>query len=74
MRSENYLCMSDVCVLYGFFLCPNAGVYKSGEARLTLRLYHMRALVHGTHAKITEETWTMDGFVSIAYYFGSVYI
>ncbi|XP_058232392.1 CUB and sushi domain-containing protein 3 isoform X1 [Hemibagrus wyckioides] len=41
-----------------------SGVYKSSEARLTLRLYHMRALVHGTHTKITEETWTMDGFVS----------
>ncbi|MCI4391222.1 hypothetical protein PGIGA_G00131640 [Pangasianodon gigas] len=41
-----------------------SGVYKSSEARLTLRLYHTRALVHGTHAKITEETWTMDGFVS----------
>ncbi|TSK20132.1 CUB and sushi domain-containing protein 3 [Bagarius yarrelli] len=41
-----------------------SGVYKSSEARLTLRLYHTRALLHGTHAKISEETWTMDGFVS----------
>ncbi|GAA6067765.1 CUB and sushi domain-containing protein 3, partial [Tachysurus ichikawai] len=39
-----------------------SGVYKSSEAHLTLRLYHTRALVQGTHTKITEETWTMDGF------------
>lgn len=46
-------------------LLVDAGVYKSDAARLTLRLYHTRALVHGTHAKITEDNWTMDGFVSI---------
>ncbi|XP_072548530.1 CUB and sushi domain-containing protein 3 isoform X2 [Salminus brasiliensis] len=50
-----------------------SGVYKSREARLTLLLYHMRALVHGTHTKITEETWTMDGFVS-AEHEGSTYV
>ncbi|KAL7840124.1 hypothetical protein AOLI_G00254470 [Acnodon oligacanthus] len=50
-----------------------SGVYKSREARLTLLLYHMRALVHGTHTKITEETWTMDGYVS-AEHEGSTYV
>ncbi|XP_016429682.1 CUB and sushi domain-containing protein 3-like [Sinocyclocheilus rhinocerous] len=39
-------------------------VYKSRAARLTLRLYHMRALVKSTYSKITEETLIMDGFVS----------
>ncbi|XP_050987326.1 CUB and sushi domain-containing protein 3 isoform X1 [Labeo rohita] len=41
-----------------------SGVYKSRDARLTLRLYHRRALVKSTYSKITEETLIMDGFVS----------
>lgn len=43
----------------------NAGVYKSRDARMTLQLYHMRALVKNTYSKITEETFIMDGFVSL---------
>lgn len=43
----------------------NAGVYKGRDARMTLQLYHMRALVKNTYSKITEETFIMDGFVSL---------
>ncbi|TRY62369.1 hypothetical protein DNTS_006565 [Danionella cerebrum] len=41
-----------------------SGVYKSRDARLTLRLYHTKALVKKTYSQITEETLIMDGFVS----------
>lgn len=30
-----------------------------------LLLYQMRALVHSSMSRITEETWAMDGFVSM---------
>uniref|UniRef100_A0A7N6FBD4 CUB and Sushi multiple domains 3a n=1 Tax=Anabas testudineus TaxID=64144 RepID=A0A7N6FBD4_ANATE len=41
-----------------------SGVFKRQEARLTLLLYHMRALAHSSLSRITDETWAMDGFVS----------
>lgn len=41
------------------------GVYKRQEARLMLLLYQMRALAHSSLSRITDETWAMDGFVSI---------
>lgn len=42
-----------------------AGVYKSQEARLMLLRYQMRALAHSSLSRITDESWAMDGFVSI---------
>lgn len=30
-----------------------------------LLLYHTRALAHSSLSRITDETWAMDGFVSI---------
>lgn len=30
-----------------------------------LLLYQMRALAHSSLSRITDETWAMDGFVSI---------
>uniref|UniRef100_A0A8D3CAD4 CUB and Sushi multiple domains 3a n=1 Tax=Scophthalmus maximus TaxID=52904 RepID=A0A8D3CAD4_SCOMX len=42
-----------------------SGVYKRQEARLMLLLYQMRALAHSSLSRITDETWAMDGFVSI---------
>ncbi|XP_037533201.1 CUB and sushi domain-containing protein 3 [Nematolebias whitei] len=41
-----------------------SGVYKRQEARLMLLLYQMRALAYSSLNRITEENWTMDGFVS----------
>ncbi|XP_077382387.1 CUB and sushi domain-containing protein 3-like isoform X4 [Festucalex cinctus] len=41
-----------------------SGVYKHQEAKLTLLLYHTRALAHNSLNRITLETWPMDGFVS----------
>lgn len=41
------------------------GVYKRQEARLMLLLYQMRAVAHSSLSRITDETWAMDGFVSI---------
>lgn len=41
------------------------GMYKRQEARLMLLLYQMRALAHSSLSRITDETWAMDGFVSI---------
>lgn len=42
-----------------------AGVYKRQEARLMLLRYQMRALAHSSLSRITDESWAMDGFVSI---------
>uniref|UniRef100_A0AAY4CUY3 CUB and Sushi multiple domains 3a n=1 Tax=Denticeps clupeoides TaxID=299321 RepID=A0AAY4CUY3_9TELE len=42
-----------------------SGVYKSQEARLMLFMYHARASSHTALSKIKEETWSMDGFVSV---------
>uniref|UniRef100_A0AAQ4S362 CUB and Sushi multiple domains 3a n=1 Tax=Gasterosteus aculeatus aculeatus TaxID=481459 RepID=A0AAQ4S362_GASAC len=42
-----------------------SGVYKRQEARLMLLLHQMRALAHSSLSRITDETWAMDGFVSI---------
>uniref|UniRef100_A0A1A8B6K6 CUB and Sushi multiple domains 3 n=1 Tax=Nothobranchius furzeri TaxID=105023 RepID=A0A1A8B6K6_NOTFU len=41
-----------------------SGVYKRQEARLSLLLYQMRALAYSSLSRITDENWTMDGFVS----------
>lgn len=42
-----------------------SGVYKRHEARLTLLRYQTRALAHSSVSRITDESWAMDGFVSI---------
>lgn len=42
-----------------------AGVYKRQEARLMLLRYQMRALAHSSLSRITDESWAMDGFVSL---------
>uniref|UniRef100_A0A669CUG9 CUB and Sushi multiple domains 3 n=1 Tax=Oreochromis niloticus TaxID=8128 RepID=A0A669CUG9_ORENI len=42
-----------------------SGVYKRQEARLMLLLYQMRAVAHSSLSRITDETWAMDGFVSV---------
>lgn len=46
-------------------LTQPVGVYKRQEARLMLLLHQMRALAHSSLSRITDETWAMDGFVSI---------
>ncbi|MEQ2179538.1 CUB and sushi domain-containing protein 3, partial [Goodea atripinnis] len=43
-----------------------SGVYKRQETRLTLLLYQMRALTYSSLGRIMEESWAMDGFVSIS--------
>lgn len=45
------------------------GVYKRQEARLMLLRYQMRALAHSSLSRITDESWAMDGFVSILWNF-----
>uniref|UniRef100_A0A8C7D0Q5 CUB and Sushi multiple domains 3 n=1 Tax=Oncorhynchus kisutch TaxID=8019 RepID=A0A8C7D0Q5_ONCKI len=42
-----------------------SGVYKSQEARLMLLMYHVKTSTHTTLGKVKEETWSMDGFVSL---------
>lgn len=50
----------------------SAGVYKAAEARLLLLMYKVNYVSQGTQpkeaavtpAKIIEDSWTMDGFVS----------
>lgn len=52
----------------------SAGVYKAAEARLLLLMYKVNYVSQGTQpketavtpAKIIEDSWTMDGFVSRA--------
>lgn len=47
------------------FFSPETGVYKSQEARLMLLMYHVKASTHTTLSKASEETWSLDGFVSL---------
>uniref|UniRef100_A0A674EVE2 CUB and Sushi multiple domains 3 n=1 Tax=Salmo trutta TaxID=8032 RepID=A0A674EVE2_SALTR len=42
-----------------------SGVYKSQEARLMLLMYHVKTSTHTTLGKVKEESWSMDGFVSL---------
>lgn len=50
-----------------------SGVYKASEARLLLLMYQVNYVNQGsklkdaaiTPAKIIEDSWTMDGFVSV---------
>uniref|UniRef100_A0AAZ3NYA2 CUB and Sushi multiple domains 3a n=1 Tax=Oncorhynchus tshawytscha TaxID=74940 RepID=A0AAZ3NYA2_ONCTS len=44
-----------------------SGVYKSQEARLMLLMYHVKTSTHTTLGKVKEETWSMDGFVSLPF-------
>lgn len=52
-----------------------AGVYKASEARLLLLMYQVNYVNQGsklkdaavTPAKIVEDSWTMDGFVSVRF-------
>lgn len=54
-----------------FILCP-LGVYKASEARLLLLMYQVNYVNQGNQlkdsaispAKIIDDSWTMDGFVS----------
>uniref|UniRef100_H2TR21 CUB and Sushi multiple domains 3 n=1 Tax=Takifugu rubripes TaxID=31033 RepID=H2TR21_TAKRU len=46
-----------------------SGVYKRQEARLMLLRYQMRALAHSSLSRITDESWAMDGFVSLLWNF-----
>ncbi|XP_076868457.1 CUB and sushi domain-containing protein 3 isoform X4 [Brachyhypopomus gauderio] len=50
-----------------------SGMYKSREARLTLVLYLIRALDSDSLTTPTEDSWTMDGFVS-AEHEGDAYV
>lgn len=50
-----------------------SGVYKAAEARLLLLMYQVNYVNQGsklkdaaiTPAKLVEDSWTMDGFVSV---------
>lgn len=52
----------------------SAGVYKAAEARLLLLMYQVNYVNQGNQlkdsavspAKIVEDSWTMDGFVSLS--------
>lgn len=54
------------------WLLSSPGVYKASEARLLLLMYQVNYVNQGnklkdaaiTPAKIIEDSWTMDGFVS----------
>lgn len=56
-----------------FFILSTAGVYKAAEARLLLLMYQVNYVNQGNQlkdsaiapAKIIEDSWTMDGFVSL---------
>lgn len=55
------------------FILSTAGVYKAAEARLLLLMYQVNYVNQGNQlkdsaiapAKIIEDSWTMDGFVSL---------
>lgn len=55
------------------WFCPFLGVYKASEARLLLLMYQVNYVNQGTQlkdsaispAKIIDDSWTMDGFVSL---------
>lgn len=57
------------------WLPSSAGVYKASEARLLLLMYQVNYVNQGsklkdaavTPAKIIEDSWTMDGFVSVRF-------
>lgn len=57
------------------WLLSSAGVYKASEARLLLLMYQVNYVNQGsklkdaaiTPAKIIEDSWTMDGFVSVRF-------
>lgn len=52
----------------------SAGVYKASEARLSLLMYEVNYANQGNQlkdsaispAKIIDDSWTMDGFVSLS--------
>lgn len=54
------------------FFLSSPGVYKASEARLLLLMYQVNYANQGnqpkdpavTPAKIIDDSWTMDGFVS----------
>lgn len=55
------------------FFLSSVGVYKAAEARLLLLMYQVNHVNQGkqpkdpaiTPAKLIEDSWTMDGFVSL---------
>lgn len=57
------------------WLLSSPGVYKASEARLLLLMYQVNYVNQGnklkdaaiTPAKIIEDSWTMDGFVSVRF-------
>lgn len=65
--------MLNGAVLKPVVLCVPAGVYKAVEARLLLLMYQVNHANQGNQlkdsavspAKIIDDSWTMDGFVSL---------
>lgn len=61
------------CFFMNRFILSTAGVYKAAEARLLLLMYQVNYVNQGNQlkdsaiapAKIIEDSWTMDGFVSL---------
>lgn len=56
------------------FILSSPGVYKASEARLLLLMYQVNYVNQGNQlkdsaispGKIIEDSWTMDGFVSLS--------
>lgn len=56
------------------FILSSLGVYKASEARLLLLMYQVNFVNQGNQlkdsatspAKIIDDSWTMDGFVSFS--------
>lgn len=62
------LCFCTASSLHTVLGLYVVGIYKRQEARLMLLRYQMRALAHSSLSRITDESWAMDGFVSILCY------
>lgn len=64
----------DVHFVNQVFILSSLGVYKASEARLLLLMYQVNYVNQGNQlkdsaispAKIIDDSWTMDGFVSFS--------
>ena len=71
-----FWCVPLCYIINQMFILYSLGVYKASEARLLLLMYQVNYVNQGnqlkdsaiTPAKIIEDSWTMDGFVSFSWY------
>lgn len=77
-QANDYILLCSFLCLYCYtlnqmFLLSSLGVYKASEARLLLLMYQVNYVNQGNQlkdsaispAKIIDDSWTMDGFVSL---------